>query len=559
MTCTYLFASILAAAGPLEWRQPVGLALSPDGKCLFVANRATGSIAVVDVSSWTLSAERGGFGRLEAVAFVGDHIVAADADGDLLHVLGWSGGSLRHRRAVAAARAPMQLASSPAAETVYASCRVARRVEAFDVASGRKLWSTELDFPPHCLLVSESGQRLFVGDAYRGRIAALDVASGRPLRSFSFPGTNIRGMALERGGDRFVFTHQILSEKSIISRDAVFWGAYLTNNLRTVVAASFLDPAKDPLDDGSLRFLGDARFGAGDPAGVAILEGATVVCLAGVDEVGVLDGRSQMMNRIPVGRRPTAIVPAADRLTVFVACTHGNSIVRVDPFAGKVIATLSLGPSHALTSAQRGEVLFHDARLSLDGWYSCHSCHTDGGTNGSSADTMGDGNDGAPKSTPSLEGVTKTGPWSWTGRFHSLADQIESSVVHSMQGSPPSKERVGDLQAYLATLEPQRPAGGPAEPIERGRQVFQFLGCDRCHRPPTYTTPATYDVGLDDGLAGHDRFNPPSLIGVSSSAPYLHDGRASSLEEVFREHRHQVDESLSPRDLADLLAFLESL
>jgi cytochrome c peroxidase len=65
-------------------------------------------------------------------------------------------------------------------------------------------------------------------------------------------------------------------------------------------------------------------------------------------------------------------------------------------------------------------------------------------------------------------------------------------------------------------------------------------------------------VGLRDEV-GNREFNPPSLRGVSQGGPYLHDGRAATLRDVFETHRHQIREGLKIGELADLLAFLESL
>ncbi|MFN0055432.1 MAG: c-type cytochrome [Planctomycetales bacterium] len=94
--------------------------------------------------------------------------------------------------------------------------------------------------------------------------------------------------------------------------------------------------------------------------------------------------------------------------------------------------------------------------------------------------------------------------------------------------------------------------------VQRGQAVFERLDCQRCHAPPSYTSPATYDVGLEDEL-GNSQFNPPSLRGVSQRDGLLHDNRARTLEEVFQTHQHQTPSDLGDQDLADLVRFLRSL
>ena len=53
--------------------------------------------------------------------------------------------------------------------------------------------------------------------------------------------------------------------------------------------------------------------------------------------------------------------------------------------------------------------------------------------------------------------------------------------------------------------------------------------------------------------------NPPSLRGVGQRGPYFHDGRAATLEDVFGNFGHQLKGELTPKQQADLLAFLRSL
>jgi cytochrome c peroxidase len=74
-----------------------------------------------------------------------------------------------------------------------------------------------------------------------------------------------------------------------------------------------------------------------------------------------------------------------------------------------------------------------------------------------------------------------------------------------------------------------------------------------------YTIAATRDVGLNDGVGGHHRFNAPSLRGIAWSAPYLHDGRTATLAELLKIHFPPRTEPLSADERDDLIAFLESL
>ena len=66
------------------------------------------------------------------------------------------------------------------------------------------------------------------------------------------------------------------------------------------------------------------------------------------------------------------------------------------------------------------------------------------------------------------------------------------------------------------------------------------------------------------GSFGNGGFNSPSLLGVTYSAPYFHDGSAQTLEEVAARHRVDVGggtiaTAFTAQELSDLLAFVRSL
>lgn len=541
-----------------SWRQPIGLHLFDDH--LFVAERLTGRVAIVDVTTQKVVDKLEVGGRLEAMTGVGDRLFLADGDQDRLVCLCWQDGRLAATVELQTGRRPIQLVASRDGAKVWVSLRQDKAVECWDLLGRRRVRTVKLDFAPHCIALTPDEKTVLVADAFRGRISALDAESGAIVRTFEFPGTNIRGLAVAPNGEHYYFSHQILSEKSMITREAIFWGALITNNLRRVPMTAMLDAEQNPLGQSQLHYLGDAHAGAGDPGAIAVTpDGTLVVCLAGVGQVAIDRDWPFSFYRVQVGKRPSTLAVSPDGKTVYAANTFDDSITAIHVAKRTALGTWTLGEPAKLTAAQRGEVLFHDARLSHDGWFSCHSCHTEGHTNGVNADTFGDASYGAPKNTPTLFGVAHTGPWGWTGRFDRLADQVHNSITKTMLGGEPSEGQLSDLAAFLETLEPPKLAE-PKNPLAaKGREIFRREGCTKCHSGGTFTTDGAFDVGLDDGLAGNTHFNPPSLRLVGETAPYFHDGRAQSLREVFSDYQHQLSGPLPESDLAALLAFLESL
>jgi cytochrome c peroxidase len=74
----------------------------------------------------------------------------------------------------------------------------------------------------------------------------------------------------------------------------------------------------------------------------------------------------------------------------------------------------------------------------------------------------------------------------------------------------------------------------------------------------------TYDVGTTGNYdKPTDLFDTPTLVELWRTAPYLHDGSAASLEELFTARnpndRHGHTSHLTREDIADLAEFLLSL
>jgi len=92
----------------------------------------------------------------------------------------------------------------------------------------------------------------------------------------------------------------------------------------------------------------------------------------------------------------------------------------------------------------------------------------------------------------------------------------------------------------------------------RGRALFESaqVGCASCHSGPRLTSAATVDVGTGGS------FQVPSLVGVSTRAPFMHNGCASSLRDRFDScggSKHGQTSQLTELDIGDLVSYLQTL
>ncbi len=242
-----------------------------------------------------------------------------------------------------------------------------------------------------------------------------------------------------------------------------------------------------------------------------------------------------------------------------------------------IVAALALGactaappPDTAPADPVRlGEMLFHDPKLSEIGEIACATCHPRGGhTNNVTYVGLNEVPDGQSdgRSTPLLWGVRDTAPYSWGGK-KTLEENIKGIIVGRMKGPEPTQEQLDALVAYLNSLEfPQNPnlntGGAPTDAApaaaKRGYEVFFKASCNSCHVPPIFSKPDPEDIGSGGS------FSVPSLRGLSTTAPYFHDGRYPNLRALVPEKLRYLQqlgstETFTEEEIEDLLAYLNIL
>ncbi len=552
-------------------RRPVALVLDEARQRLWVANHRSGSLSLVNLESRSVETEHQVGTSLRDLVAAGQprRLLAVDDAQHQLLMLQVNGRQLKTVATIPTARYPVSIACSADGRTCYVASLWSRRLTRFDLnwnqGTAQTKWVLDLPFAPRAQVLPGDRSYMMVADAFGSNLAVIAKTDGAVLREREIFGHNLHALTLDADSTTLVVGRQLLNELAQTVQDDVHWGLLMSNELSWFPMIKLFEGDRTELRGGHTQPLGEANHAAGDPSGVAVAaDGTVLVTLGGVHEVAIGKRSDFTLARVRVGRRPTAIVVSDDGRRAFIANTFDDSISEVSVQDCQQTHVISLGQQRELSLVESGELLFYDASLSHDGWMSCHSCHTDGHTNGKMNDNFSDGSFGAPKRVLSLLGKAGTEPLAWNGSIPSLADQARLSIERTMQSDDKATDQQIDaLVAFMNSLPtpPSLPeARGTADPdaIRRGQALFAANQCNRCHAPPSYTSPSTYVVGLVDEL-GNSKFNPPSLRGVGQRGPYFHDNRASSLNQVFRKFRHQLDEPLSDDQMKDLIAFLKSL
>jgi hypothetical protein len=175
-----------------------------------------------------------------------------------------------------------------------------------------------------------------------------------------------------------------------------------------------------------------------------------------------------------------------------------------------------------------------------------------------------------PVRIPSLRGARYLAPYGHDGRTRSLRDFVHDVIVGEFAGPQPAPAVLDALVAYIQDIDflpnPSLGPGGKlnadASDVERrGEAIFNRpfphdpgLSCAGCHIPSgAFLDHTQHDVG-SGGL-----YRTPTLLNADFNAPYFHDGRFGSYEQVVGYFDGKFDLGLSPQDEADLVAYLKAV
>lgn len=257
-----------------------------------------------------------------------------------------------------------------------------------------------------------------------------------------------------------------------------------------------------------------------------------------------------------VGRGPSGLARSPDG-SVWVHVAHDLLLRRFAPDA-TWLPPVSLGESRLSPLVREGRHLFHstiDQRITTGG-ISCASCHVEGRSDNHTWEL-----DTGAWQTPSLAGgIASTAPFSWAQDVPTVAEEARLTAQERMGGLAIAPyETFEAVAAYIETLRLPMTRTPTAEPdvLALGREAFAKAECNTCHIPPLYTDNQSY------ALFGVQRVQTPSLRGLASSSPYLHDGRARALPGLLRlsedgDRMGRLDR-LDEEEWDALLHFLRSL
>ncbi|MDP2898723.1 MAG: cell surface protein [bacterium] len=600
---TGLFAfAILAGTSPVaqtDYLSPLALLPDKEGKVLYVAEATAKQVAVFDTES----------GKVVRTISLEDQPggLALSPDGECLYVTGASPNgcvcvvNLKEEKVIgriSVGHTPTAPVVSPDGKTLYVCNQFNNDISVIDLVAQKEVSRIGVLREPIAAALTPDGKHLFVAnhlpagpadaDYVAAEVSVIDTAERRVVANIQLHNgsTGLRDICISPDG-KHAYVTQILSRYPLPTTQ-------LDRGWMNTNALAVLDVANHRVVNTVL--LDNVDLGAANPWGVACTADGKRICVthAGTHEVSVID-RAKLHEKIAgaaAGKQVSPVSSSAEdvpndlaflvdireRIKLTGKGPRGVAVIGTKVYAAECFTdsigvvdisqsrpkpqSLPLGEKRPLTTVRKGELNFHDADLCFQKWQSCSSCHPGARADALNWDLLNDGI-GNPKNTKSLLLAHKTPPAMISGVRGDAEAAVRAGIKHIQFMVRPEEDAVA-IDEYLKSLEPVPSThlvnGKLSEEAERGRKVFEKAGCADCHPAPLYTDMKKHNVGTGKDREENSEFDTPTFIEVWRTAPYLYDGRAVTVTEVLtefnRDDKHGVTSSLSERELADLIEFV---
>jgi len=587
-----------------RYLSPREMVLSPDGRWLYVMCEASDEVRVVDAQSGSVvkTVAVGHVPRGIAMSTDGKKLFVANSWDDTVSEI--DTGTLKVVRTLTTGFEPNGVIADREGKTLYVANRLSNDISVIDLASEQEIKRLAAGRGASYLTLSPDGQRLYCTHVYpkigahrtppESEVTVIDtqrqmVVERKPLHNVA----GVFHVAVSSDGKLAVAAQ--LRPKNLVPLAHVEHGWAFGDSL-AIFGDDVNGVVQVPLDEleryvampFAVAITPDKQklyVGSSGSEVIAVIDIPKLLTYVRATKGPIANDLSASANyvvgRIPVGRNPKGLVLSRDGTRLFVANRLDDSIGVIDTASDVVVSSIDLGGKKDMTSLRRGERLFYTARFAFQGQFSCANCHIDSTFDGLQWDLEPDGFGVDIVDNRSIEDLSGTEPFKWNGGNPNMATECGPRTEKFFYRSQSyNSAELADLVTYVMAL-PYRPnryrlPGGELTPTqERGKAVFertqtkngtpipQSNQCGYCHSGPKYTNTKLADVGSGKPTDRSPLVDVPQLPNVAYSAPYLHDGSAKSMEEiwtVFNPHdTHGVTNDLQKDELNDLIEYLRTL
>ncbi len=595
---------LIASSGNRDqYLSPGEMVLSPDGDRLYVVCERADEVRVVDTTTGQISGvvQVGHVPRELALSPDGRSLYVSNSWDDTLSVIDTA--TLKATRTIQTGFEPWGVVTDRSGTILYVANRISNDISVIDAQSGQEKKRLLAGRGASYLALSPDGRRVYATHVFpnlsphraqpESEITVIDTVRQNVMDRVALH--NVAGVfhvATSADGKLGVVAQ--LRPKNLVPLAHVEHGFAFGNSL--TIFGDQLGTIQVPLDeldryyalpfgvaitpDKSKLFVSSAGSNI-----VTVIDLGKLVAYAGSQQKPFANDLSAsanyVMSRIPVGNNPRGLIVSPDGKAVYVANRMDDSISVIDVATNTATRTIDLGGPAKVTPLRRGEQIFNTAKYSFQGQFGCANCHIDGTFDGIEWDLEPDGFGVDIVDNRLLEDLSGTEPFKWNGGNPDMPTECgpRTEKFFYRSQSYDGKE-LADLVSFIQAM-PSRPnryrlKNGELTPAqERGKEIYfrtvdktgkpipETNQCEYCHSGPKYTNQQKFDVGSGKNTDRSPVFDVPQLINVAYTAPYLHDGSAKSLEEIWTvfnpNDTHGRTNDLTKDELNDLIEYLRTL
>lgn len=594
----------VSAVAKERYLSPIEIAISPDGHLLYVVCQDSNEVRVIETAAGTVvkSIPVGRVPRGIALSPDGNTLYVTNAWSDNVSVIDTKAQQVI--QALSTGFEPTGVALDSRHNVLYVANRLSNDISVINLKTDREIKRLLGGRGASYLTLSPDGKLIYCTHIYpnpgmfrsqpNSEITVIDTETQTVIERKPLP--NVAGtFHVALSGDGKLGVAAQLRPKNLIPLAHVEHGSVFGDSL-TLFGSDIAGVVQVPLDELDRYYA--------LPWGIAILPDKSKIFItsAGSESVTVLHvpnlletvrkRRQPFVNdlsasveyvsaRIAVGNNPRGVALSPDGTRAYVANRLDDTISVIDTKAEKVASTIDLGGPKNIDALRRGERLFYTADFAFQGQFGCSNCHIDATIDGLEWDLEPDGFGKDIVDNRSLENLAGTEPFKWNGGNPDMPTECGPRTEKFFFRSQSfNQQQLTDLVTFVYSL-PYRPnryrlATGEFTPAqERGKAIFERTRsksgteipesnqCTYCHSGPKYTNQKQVDIGSGKAIDRSPVIDVPQLPNVVYSAPYLHDGSARSLEEIWTvfnpKDTHGVTNDLTKDELNDLIEYLKTL
>ena len=587
-----------------RYLSPIEMVLSPDGHRLYVVCQAADELRVVDIESGKVvtAVPLGRAPRGITLSPDGTQIYVTNSTDDTVSVIDAS--LLKVTRTMPTGFEPAGVVSDMTGQTLYVANRLSNDISVIDLRTGQETKRLLAGRGASYLALSPDGKFIYGTHIYpnpkpfrsppNSEITVIDTAQQTVVERK--PLHNVAGVFhIALSADGKLGAAAQLRPKNLIPLAHVEHGWVFGNSL-TLFGEDVGGTVQVPIDeldryyslpwsvvitpDKSKMFVTTAASES-----VTVIDVARLLGFARAHREPFVNDLSASANyvaaRIPVGHNPRGALLSKDARRLYVANRLDDNISVIDTQSNRVVSTIDLGGPKTINALRRGERLFFTADYAFQGHFGCSNCHLDATIDGLQWDLEPDGFGKDIVDNRLLENLAGTEPFKWNGgnpdmptecgprtekyffRSQSFTDHELTDLVTFVYSLPYRPNRHRQANAELSPVQERGKAIFDRTQSKNGQPIPQTNQCSYCHSGPKFTNQKQFDVGTGKPTDRSPIIDVPQLPNVMDSAPYLHDGSAQSLEEIWTVYnpkdKHGVSNDLTKDELNDLIEYLKTL